>query len=92
MPRYEHRVFRVMVAWGGGDYYLAAMIQKMSGKMLTILENRVGSLLPLCQILKRISEIPLPKSSWKAYDWLSSNDKWKTTKIWAGEELALIEK
>ena len=28
MPRYEHRVFRVTVAWDGGDYYLAAMIQK----------------------------------------------------------------
>jgi hypothetical protein len=28
MPRYEHRVFRVMVMWDGGDYYLGAMIQK----------------------------------------------------------------
>ena len=28
MPRYEHRVFRVKVAWSGGDYYLTAMIEK----------------------------------------------------------------
>lgn len=28
MTRYEHRVFRVTVQWDGGDYYLAAMIQK----------------------------------------------------------------
>jgi len=28
MPRYEHRVYRVQVQWDGGDYYLAAMIQK----------------------------------------------------------------
>jgi hypothetical protein len=28
MPRFEHRVYRVKVKWDGGDYYLAAMIQK----------------------------------------------------------------
>ena len=28
MARYEHRVYRVQVQWDGGDYYLAAMIQK----------------------------------------------------------------
>jgi hypothetical protein len=28
MPRYEHRVYRVLVDWDGGDYYLAAMVQK----------------------------------------------------------------
>ena len=28
MPKYEHRVYRVMVMWDGGDYYLAAKIQK----------------------------------------------------------------
>jgi hypothetical protein len=28
MTRYEHRVFRVKVSWDGGDYYLAAIIEK----------------------------------------------------------------
>ena len=28
MTRFEHKVFRVTVRWGGGDYYLAAMIEK----------------------------------------------------------------
>lgn len=28
MPKYEHRVFRVMVNWDGGDYYLSAMVQQ----------------------------------------------------------------
>ncbi len=28
MPRFEHRVYRMQVQWDGGDYYLAAMIQK----------------------------------------------------------------
>lgn len=28
MPRYETRVFRVMVDWDGGDYNLKAMVQK----------------------------------------------------------------
>jgi len=28
VKRYEHKVFRVKVAWSGGDYYLTAIIEK----------------------------------------------------------------
>ena len=32
MHRFETRVFRVKVQWDGGDYYLAAMVQKEDWK------------------------------------------------------------